>query len=511
VLRRVGAGLVLVLVLAAVPAAAADANFQPYEAYWVGSWPDAVAIGDVTGDGRNDVVMTTHFCFDDANDYKLWVFAGRADGELAAPVQYATAATYTNGPDSVAIGDITGDGRQDVVLGLTRLGIQVFPQLAGGTLGAPSLTPTNDGYKLRLGRLNGDALLDVAGIGWGTDGDTVSVLLNDGAGGLLAPVTYAARHGGYDDLEVADVSGDGRDDLVVMSGQSYAIPNLSVLPQLAGGGFGPAAEYSVGSNVTTQGIGVGDVTGDGLNDVVASYGGNQPLSRLAVFAQQAGGTLAAPVSYPSYDVPEPVDVADVDLDGRADVVTLHGGWNAAGVYRQTPSGTLGAEELSAIPYASHYDPHGLALGDVNGDGSPDVALADYNHGLVILHNTRAVRPPSTADLGVEVTAAAKVNRGKTFSFSAAVTNAGPGTVDASLSISLAGGASGLAASGASCTLAGATAACTLPGLAPGARVVVRLTGTATTRGTLTATAAVDGSDVDPNAANDRDTASIQVR
>jgi hypothetical protein len=111
VLRRVGAGLVLVLVLAAVPAAAADANFQPYEAYWVGSWPDAVAIGDVTGDGRNDVVMTTHFYFDDANDYKLWVFAGRADGELAAPVQYATAATYTNGPDSVAIGDITGDGR----------------------------------------------------------------------------------------------------------------------------------------------------------------------------------------------------------------------------------------------------------------------------------------------------------------------------------------------------------------------------------------------------------------
>jgi FG-GAP repeat len=41
----------------------------------VGSWPEAVAIGDVTGDGRNDVVMTTSFYFDDAHDYRLWVFA----------------------------------------------------------------------------------------------------------------------------------------------------------------------------------------------------------------------------------------------------------------------------------------------------------------------------------------------------------------------------------------------------------------------------------------------------
>ena len=105
--------------------------------------------------------------------------------------------------------------------------------------------------KLRIGQLDGSAGLDVAAIGWGTG--TVSVFANDGQGQLGAPVVYAAQHGGYDDLEVGDVSGDGRDDLVVMSGQTYAIPNISVLAQLPGGGFATPATYRVGGQVNTNG------------------------------------------------------------------------------------------------------------------------------------------------------------------------------------------------------------------------------------------------------------------
>jgi fibronectin type 3 domain-containing protein len=368
---------------------AAAGLLAPYQAYPVGSMPDAVAIGDVTGDGRPDVVMTTSFYFDPANDFRLWVFAQGTNGTLEPPMSYATAATYTDRAESVAVGDITGDGRADVLLGLGGLGVQVFPQDASGTLGSPALHATIDSDRIRLGQLDGDGRLDVAGVGWGSD--TVSVLLNDGSGGFGAPTAYPARHDGYDDLEVADVSGDGLDDLVVMSGQGL-VPNLSIVPQLASGGFGPAAEYQIGGNVLTHGIGVGDVTGDGRTDVVASYGGNKPSSFVAVFAQTAGGTLAAPVSYGSYDIPEPLDVADMDLDGRADVVTLHGGWNQAGMYRQTAGGMLAAEDLYPIPYATHYDPHGLAIGDVTGDGAPDVVLADYNNGLVVLRNT----PPGPA-------------------------------------------------------------------------------------------------------------------
>jgi fibronectin type 3 domain-containing protein len=151
-------------------------------------------------------------------------------------------------------------------------------------------------------------------------------------------------------------------------------------------------EYSVGvANTLTQGIGVGDVTGDGRNDVVATYGGNRPAARVAVFAQKADGTLAAPVAYPSYDIPQPVEVADFNHDGVGDVVTLHTEWFEAGLYRGAAGGALGSEELYEIP-GGDFLPHGLAVGDLNGDGWPDVAFADNNGFLGILRNA-AGRPP----------------------------------------------------------------------------------------------------------------------
>ncbi len=123
---------------------------------------------------------------------------------------------------------------------------------------------------------------------------------------------------------------------------------------------------------------------------------------MAVLAQGAGAELGAPVSYPSYDIPEPIDTGDFDLDGSTDVVPLHGGWNAAGVFRQRADGTVATEEPYSIPYSSHYAPHGLAVADVSGDGSPDIVLVDTNNGLVVLQNTTA---PTNVPAAPNVTAA----------------------------------------------------------------------------------------------------------
>ena len=76
-------GTVTVVITATGPAN--SGLFKSYEAYPTGSWPEAVAIGDVNGDGRNDVVLVTSFYFDAEHDYKLFVFLQDASGVLAAP------------------------------------------------------------------------------------------------------------------------------------------------------------------------------------------------------------------------------------------------------------------------------------------------------------------------------------------------------------------------------------------------------------------------------------------
>ncbi len=392
---RLRAALMVIGVAVALPLVpqgtrAADTLFGPYQVRDTAGRASAVAIADVTADGRADVLVTVGTAPDPDDAYRLLVFAGQADGTLADPVKYPI---FGPAPVSLDVGDLDGDGFADVVLAVNREGIQVYPGNADGTLGQPYFAASFDTRNVRLISIAPTGRRAVVGIGWGTD--TVTVFEPTPVSPLAAVATYPVQHGGYEDLEVADVTGDGLEDIVVMSGQFYAKPNVSVLAQRSDGTFGAPAEYRVAEQENTSGVGVGDLTGDGLIDVAVSHGGNRPSAAIAVFAQDESGGLAAPVDTVSYDIPEAVEIGDLDLDGRSELVTLHGGWQRAGVYRGTTNGHDPTEELYPIPYASHYEPDGLAIGDITGDGRPDLAITDYNHGLVILPSVSEPDPTPT--------------------------------------------------------------------------------------------------------------------
>jgi hypothetical protein len=381
--------LVLISLLIFQIANAEQSLFQPYVAFPVSDpYPDSVGIGDFNNDGLSDVAMTTNA--------QLYVFLQKSDGNLDTPVAYDARSRTT----SLAVGDLNNDSRVDIVIAHPYPNtINVFFQQPDGTLAARVVYPVSTTPDaIAVGDLNNDGLDDIAISHW--NAGVIGIITQTAMGTLNAMVTYPSPQAGYDDIAIGDVNGDGLNDVVKMNGQGWN-PDLSVYLQNLDGTLSSAVSYYAGCSPSCTGSGVdlGDVTSDGRIDVVYSYGGNRPYSRIAVFAQSQDGSLLPAVSYAAYDSPEPVEVADVNSDGFADVLTLHGGWNAAGVFLQK-NGILSPYSLYAIPSASHYKPQGFDVGDLNSDSLADLVIADSNHGLVVLYHA----PPDKTGPTISVTA-----------------------------------------------------------------------------------------------------------
>jgi hypothetical protein len=340
--------------------------FAPFLDYPVGHGR-AVALGDFTGDGRTDVVVNTHGDFGGLD--RVFLLAQGPDGWLNSVDVLEVAGDHL--PHSgLAAGDLDGDGATDAVLA-TGHSLELFFQRSGGLADAQQIALPGV-QKVEVADVEGDGRMDL--VTSGTSG--VAVLRGLGAGSFAPPAAVHPQP--QPDFQVADVSGDGRRDIVTCNG-FVAL----VFKQLAGGGFGAPLEYAGDVNCTS--VVVADVNGDGRNDMAFVGGGNRPNARLDVFLQTPDGTLpTTPVTYRTKDIPSAVEAGDMNADGRTDLVVTHQAWLTVGIHAQGPDHTLDPERDYRIPYHAGQGPGALAVGDVNGDSRPDMVIADLVNGLVVL-------------------------------------------------------------------------------------------------------------------------------
>lgn len=372
--------------------AASAGRFQPYISYALTDpRAQAVGIGDFNDDGRADVAVTAGFY----TPTYLSIFLQGVDGQLQSPVRYPANAR----PEALAVGDLNNDGRDDIaVTSFMESKISIYFQTAAGTLAEKVDSATQQGPDaIAIGDITGDGRPDVIVSHW--NHSSIGVLKQQADGSLAPMILYPAPQAGYDDLDWGDVNGDGHADVVKMNGQGYSNPNLALFYQSVTGTLTSMIPYDLEGDFLSHGMAVGDVTGDGRADVVITHRGDatEPFAqKLSVFAQQADGSLQRSATYAAPASIGAVEIDDIDGDGRKDVLTIND--LKLILYLQTASGTLAPYESYDLPYATTYKPQGLDVGDINQDGRPDVVMANYNVGLVVLYQATGAAPTATPTL-----------------------------------------------------------------------------------------------------------------
>lgn len=367
--RILAAGLML-----AAPTVHAAYGLAPSEVHPIGSWPDAAAVGDVNGDGRDDVVVSTTYYFDEGNDYQVLVYLQQADGSLAPPLRFPYG--FAN-QTSLVVGNLDRDAAQEIVLGHGG-GIMIidWDQERLWPVVRTTMHTHEIGWRatnVALLDADRDGAPDVVAHGWS---EGAVIYMGDGRGGVRESVHLPTPADGYNDLDSGDFNGDGYQDFVVQSGQgetnAYVYLNDGTLSFK-----GPTTIDPTDGVWGGDAVGVGDFNNDGRDDL-ALVGDH---TEVKIYLQDDAGTLVYDRSITTEYYPNAMLGRDLDLDGRDDLLILHGGGGIS-FFLQDAKGLGQGTWIDGL-YATHLNPHGMGVGDLDGDGCPDVAVANYNVGLVI--------------------------------------------------------------------------------------------------------------------------------
>lgn len=380
VIMRFAASLSLLLM--SLPALAQ--SLHPAKITHLAGEADAVAIADLDGDGTNEVLVYAGYASTPEHTGEFHVLRPSiANGFLETVTARDLTTLYTYRP---SLGVARGPGGQRVAVAGNNSELHAVT-FDGNDLQVRTLVTTRMNEYLTTVDLDGDGVDEVFTQSWG-GGGALYAFAPDGS--LVLRTLVSTQAAGYNDIGSADLTGDGLADVAVMSGQLYSSPNLTVLPSNGVGGFNAPSTYRVAPSENTNGLGVGDITGDGRADVLLSRGSNSP-TWLWQYHQTAAGELVPVASVPTYDIPSDVAITDLDGDGSNEALVLHHAWGRLSIYRSDEQGLIPMPEAIALPYG-YYDAHALAVDDVTGDGCKDVVVGAGSGGVQLLQGAECVPP-----------------------------------------------------------------------------------------------------------------------
>jgi hypothetical protein len=348
--------------------------------------PNNLVAMDVNGDGKIDIVAMTPY-------NGVYVFLGNGDGTFQAPIANATVCTNAIGNcESMAVGDLNGDGKPDLAFqsnDTTGGGISILLNTGSGTFGSAAYYPVAisgvfAGAGIAIGDVNGDKKPDIV-VG-SAGGATAIVYLNQGAGTFKVSGTVGSIPlNPTNNVVLADINNDKKLDIVVPDpfGDVYTFYGTGKGTFTAGQVY-PLQSCNDCSNFL---VAVADFNGDGTLDVLDTDG----FFTNTVSLGRGDGTFQTAQSFPfalegQY---QNIAVADFNGDGIPDVAAQGVTSGSVAVVLGAQHGTLAAKQLITSVCTNTFT-YGIAAGDVNGDGKADVVAVfgggsdSCNHEVAVL-------------------------------------------------------------------------------------------------------------------------------
>lgn len=362
VLSNYGAGLVAPAVL--VMLGNGDGTFSGPIGYGSAIGPEKAVAGDFNADGKPDIGVV------DSTTGVVHILLGNGDGTLRTEADFLVSG---QDPVGLALADFNGDGRSDLATANLVGSVSVLIGNADGTFQAArdySLGTVGNGEVISvvLGDFNQDGKLDFA------TGQNNTLGLGNGDGTFA--LTNWTGNGGLG-ITAADFNRDGHLDIAAATSAGPGPYNVDTAVYLGSGNgtFQPERDFSQLSSSLLW-IATGDFNGDGNLDLVQSGTVTGGTIDLGDGTGNFSDLTYTPRSY------QPV-VADLNGDGRADIVYPNG--TLVDIALSNPDGT---SEISTLPYAVNIV--NVAAADINGDGKIDLVGVDFGnpqgHAVVLLGN-----------------------------------------------------------------------------------------------------------------------------
>ena len=267
-----------------------DGTFQETRSFATGSKPLNIALGDFNGDGVRDVAVANRGTYPEYADASVSVLLGNGDGTF----QEARNLDVGGSPRSIAVGDFNGDQVDDLVVAVYPSNVWLLLGNGDGIFQTPrSLSTEYDPRAVAVGDFNRDGANDLAIAFSRAFSGPVTILLGNGDGSFQPERNFDVGNGPVS-MVVRDLNNDGVEDLAVArfctTPRCY-VGFASVLLGNGDGSFQPVRDYFVGNGAGN--IVVADLNGDGAQDLAMLNGGNS----FSVLVGNGDGTFRTPQTY----------------------------------------------------------------------------------------------------------------------------------------------------------------------------------------------------------------------